>query len=67
MQGLGKKELEKLILDVLKIRDYTNKKLKGGRKFNKLSRFAKSALAKERCVEFVFACMLQVKGPQNAR
>ena len=46
MQGLNKNELEKLIPDVLRIRDYTNKRLKGGRKFQTLSRNAKSALQK---------------------
>ena len=48
MQALNKKELEKLILDVLRIRDYTNRKLKGGRKFQKLSRYARSAIEKGR-------------------
>ena len=50
MQGLSKKEL---VLDVLRIRDYTNKKFKGGRKFNKLSISAKSALEKGRCVKLM--------------
>lgn len=48
MQAINKKELEKLILDVLRVRDYTNKKLKGGRKFVKLSTNAKMVLEKER-------------------
>ena len=46
MQALNKKEVEKLILDALRIRDYSNKKLKGGRKFVKLSPNARSALEK---------------------
>ena len=48
MQAINKKELEKLILDVLRVRDYTNRKLKGGRKFVKLSQNAKTALEKKR-------------------
>ena len=50
MQPMSKKELEKLILDVLCIRDYTNKKLEGGRKFRKLSTNARAALEKGRQV-----------------
>ena len=46
MQGINKAQLTKLILDVLRIRDYTNKTLKGGRKFIKLSANAKEALRK---------------------
>ena len=48
MQAVNKKELTKLILDVLRIRDFTNKKFKGGRKFIKLSANAKAALEKGR-------------------
>ena len=36
-QGLSKKQVLEFILDVLKIRQHTNKKSKGGRKFAKLS------------------------------
>lgn len=50
MQAVNKKELEKLILDVLRVRDYVNKKLKGGRKFIKLSTNARVALEKGRQV-----------------
>lgn len=53
MQAVNK-ELEKLILDVLRIRDYTNKKLKGGRKFVKLSTNARVAMEKGRQVEDMF-------------
>ena len=35
MQAVTKKELEKLILDVLHIHDYIKKKLKGGTNFAK--------------------------------
>ena len=48
MQAINKKELEKLILDVLRVPDYTNKKMKGGRKFIKLSTNAKMVLEKGR-------------------
>ena len=54
MQAVNKKELEKLILDVLRIRDYTNKKLKGRRKFVKLSTNARVAMEKGRQVEDMF-------------
>ena len=57
MQAVNKKELEKIILDTLRIRDYTNKKLKGVRKFTKLSTNARVALEKGR---FVFSfCILR--------
>ena len=46
MQGLNKKELEKLVLGVIRIRDFTNKKLRGGRKYQKLSQNANSAVQK---------------------
>jgi hypothetical protein len=46
MQALKKSDVEKLILDTLRIRDYTNKKLKGGRKFVKLSKNANAVLEK---------------------
>ena len=43
-QGLSKKEVSEIILDVLKIRDHLNKNGKGGRKFLKLSPSGKMAL-----------------------
>ncbi|XP_047131042.1 uncharacterized protein LOC124810350 isoform X2 [Hydra vulgaris] len=43
LQGINKTELTKL-LDILRIRDYMNKRCKGGRKLIKLSPNAKSAL-----------------------
>ena len=46
MQAVNKKELEKLILDVLRIRKFTNKKMGGGRKYQKLSNNAAAALEK---------------------
>ncbi|XP_065659961.1 uncharacterized protein LOC136083927 [Hydra vulgaris] len=48
MQGINKAELTKLVLDVLKVRQYTNKRLKGGRKFIALSANAKNALTKNK-------------------
>ena len=44
LQGINKKQLTNLILDILKIRDYANKKLKGGRRYTNLSVNAKMAL-----------------------
>nr|XP_047140683.1 uncharacterized protein LOC124815887 [Hydra vulgaris] len=44
LQGINKTELTKLLLDILRIRDYMNKRCKGGRKLIKLSPNAKSAL-----------------------
>ena len=46
MQAVNKKELEKMILDILRIRKYSNAKFKGGRKYQKLSNNAMSALEK---------------------
>ena len=46
MQAVNKKELEKIILDILRIRQYANAKFKGGRKYQKLSSNAISALKK---------------------
>ena len=43
-QGINKKELTNLILDIVKIRDYANKKFKGGRRYSSLSVNAKRAL-----------------------
>ena len=43
-QGLNKAKLTKLFLDILKIRNHMNRKLKGGRKFVKLTPNAKKAL-----------------------
>lgn len=44
MQGIGRPEVKKLVMDVLRVRDYANKKMKGGRKFKALSKNAKTAL-----------------------
>ena len=46
MQALNKKDIyiEKVILNILHIRDFINKKIKGGRKFKMLSDNARSAL-----------------------
>ena len=46
MQAVNKKELEKMILDILRIRKYSNARFKGGRKYQKLSNNAMSALEK---------------------
>ena len=46
MQGMNKKEVEKLILDVLRIRDFTNRRFEGGRKYQALSKNAKAAIKK---------------------
>ena len=46
LQGINKSELTKLLLDILRIKDYMNKKCRGGRKFLALSPNAKSALEK---------------------
>ena len=56
MQPMSKKDLEKLILDVLHIHDYTNKKLKGSTKFQKLSRNVRAALEKGRQVQLLYLC-----------
>ena len=52
-QGLFKKEVSELILDVLKIRKHLNKKEKGGRKYLKLSLNAKTALKNKRYVSLL--------------
>ena len=44
LQGINKRKLTTLILDIIKIRDYANKKYKGGRGFCELSANAKRAL-----------------------
>ena len=44
LQGINTSELTTLILDIIKIRDYANKKYKGGRGFCRLSANAKRAL-----------------------
>ena len=44
LQGINKSELTTLIPDIIKIRDYANKKYKGRRGFGKLSANAKRAL-----------------------
>lgn len=43
-QGVSRKHVTSLIIDVLKIRDHFNSKIKGGRKFNKLTPNAKHIL-----------------------
>ena len=53
---MSRKELKKLILDVLSIHGYTNKKLKGGRMFRKLSTNARAALEKGRQVQLLYLC-----------
>lgn len=53
MQGINKAELTKLVLDVLKVRQYTNKRLKGGRKFVALSANAKNAVATNKYIYFL--------------
>ena len=47
-QGINKMQLTNLIIDVLRIREHTNKKLKGGRGFKALSKNAKNALENNR-------------------
>jgi hypothetical protein len=37
LQAINKQDITKLIINVLRVRDYTNTKMKGGRKFQKLS------------------------------
>ena len=49
-QGINKASLTKIILDVLKIRQYLNKSKKGGRIYKKLNRNAKNALMTGRYV-----------------
>ena len=48
LQGLNRAELTKLIIDVLKIQAYANKKMKGGRRYVALSKNIKDALAKNK-------------------
>lgn len=50
-QGVTREDITKLVVDVLKIRQHCNLKLRGGRKFVKLSPNAKHALDKKRFVE----------------
>ena len=47
-QGLSKKQVSELIIDILKIRHHINMKSKGGRKFAKLSTNAKNVISKGR-------------------
>ncbi|XP_066924340.1 uncharacterized protein [Clytia hemisphaerica] len=47
-QGISRRDITNLIIDVLKIRQHCNLKLRGGRKFVKLSANAKHTLEKER-------------------
>ena len=68
MQAVNKKDLEKLIMDVLRIRSFTNKKMGGGRKYLKLSNNAKSALEKGKYVVFFknsFQQLLKLKNFEN--
>ncbi|XP_047135496.1 uncharacterized protein LOC124812660 [Hydra vulgaris] len=46
LQATNKQDITKLIINVLRVRDYTNTKIKGGRKFKKLSLNARAALEK---------------------
>ncbi|XP_065640013.1 uncharacterized protein LOC136072675 [Hydra vulgaris] len=46
LQAINKQDITKLIINVLRVRDYTNTKMKGGRKFQKLSLNARAALEK---------------------
>lgn len=46
-QGVSRKEVTALIVDVLKIREHCNSKLRGGRKFIKLSSNAKRVIKKQ--------------------
>ena len=48
LQGVNHFVLTKLIIDVLKIRSYANKRMKGGRKYVALSKNVKEALAKRK-------------------
>ena len=48
LQGVNRSDLTKLIIDVLKIRSYANKGMKGGRKYVALSKNAKEALTKKK-------------------
>ena len=43
-QGTTQKQITSLTLDILKIRDHCNKKVSGGRKFQKLSADARHVL-----------------------
>ena len=66
MQGLNRAELTKLIMDILRVRSFANKKMKGGRKYVKLSQNAKNALTKNRCfnsfapvlIHFLLLCLV---------
>ncbi|XP_065679117.1 uncharacterized protein LOC136093875 [Hydra vulgaris] len=46
LQAINKQDITKIIINVLRVRDYTNTKMKGGRKFQKLSLNARAALEK---------------------
>ena len=46
LQGVNRSDVTKLIMDVLKIRSYANKRMKGGEKYLALSKNAKNALEK---------------------
>ena len=60
LQGVGRPELTKLIMDVLKIRSYANKKMKGGRKYVALSNNAKDAMEKNKYTLFFNYFLLSV-------
>ena len=47
MKPLNRKQIENIILDILRVRDHMNKKT-GGRSYEKLTCTAKDALAKKR-------------------
>ena len=47
-QGMNRKKLTNLIMDVLTIPDHANRKMKGGRKLVALTTNAKKALSKKR-------------------
>lgn len=53
MQAVNKKDLEKLIMDVLRIQKFTNKKMGGEKKYQKLSNNAASALEKGKSLVLV--------------
>nr|XP_047137316.1 uncharacterized protein LOC124813827 [Hydra vulgaris] len=56
LQAINKQEVTKLILNVVRIRHHTNTKMKGGRKFHKLSINARAALEKRKLSRSFWLC-----------
>ena len=64
-QGTTQKQITSLILDILKIRDHCNKKVTGGRKFQKLSADARHVLqtGKYEYILMFFITLFQLRQP----